>query len=79
MELFTVTLQVVLKDGTNIRFNSSPYSFNLEKYLVYLYEYHTSGTDLKIPYGSRAALTLGIDLPKDRLFQAAMRMLGPGH
>ena len=73
---------VVYSRGGSIRdFDTSPYALCLDKCLVYLDEFHTRGTDLRIPADSRAALTLGPDLQKDRLFQAAMRMrlLGAGH
>jgi len=41
----------------------------LESCFVYLDEAHTRGTDLKLPHGSRAAVTLGPNLTKDRLVQ----------
>lgn len=74
-------MMVLLKDGTNISLDSSHYASNLQRCLMYLDKYHTRGTDLRIPYGCREALALGADLPKDRLFQTAMRMrmLGSGH
>ena len=73
---------VVNSRGGLIRdFDTSPYALSLNRCLVYLDEFHTRGTDLRIPADTRAAITLGPDLPKDRLFQAAMRMrlLGAGH
>ena len=73
---------VVYSRGGSIRdFDTSPYAVCLDRCLVYLDEFHTRGTDLRIPADTRAAVTLGPDLPKDRLFQAAMRMrlLGAGH
>ena len=72
---------VVWSAGRERDFDSSPYTASLDKCLIYLDEFHTRGTDLRIPSVSRAALTLGTELPKDRLFQAAMRMrlLGAGH
>jgi len=42
---------------------------------------HTRGTDFKFPIPTIAYVTLGRELPKDRLVQASMRMrqLGQGH
>jgi hypothetical protein len=47
----------------------SPFANQLGKCFVYLDEAHTRGTDLKLPLGSRAAVTLGPRLTKDRLVQ----------
>jgi hypothetical protein len=49
--------------------------------LVYLDDSHTRGTDLKIPKGTVAAVTLGKGVNKDKLMQGCMRMrmLGKGH
>ncbi|EUC50241.1 hypothetical protein COCMIDRAFT_82742 [Bipolaris oryzae ATCC 44560] len=60
-------------------FQTSPYAKMLDSCLVYLDEAHTRGTDLKLPRHYRAALTLGSQLSKDRLTQAAMRMRKLGH
>ncbi|KAH9980607.1 hypothetical protein BJV74DRAFT_898252 [Russula compacta] len=51
------------------------------KCVVYLDDAHTRGTDLKLPRGMRAAVTLGPKVTKDRLVQGCMRMrqLGKGH
>ena len=59
---------------------TSPYSRMLESCIIYLDESHTRGTDLRLPRDYRAALTLGSQVTKDRLTQAAMRMrkLGNG-
>ncbi|KAI0296907.1 hypothetical protein B0F90DRAFT_1744138 [Multifurca ochricompacta] len=53
----------------------------LDKCVVYLDDAHTRGTDLKLPQGTRAAVTLGPKVTKDRLLQGCMRMrqLGKGH
>lgn len=61
-------------------FQTSPYAKMLGSCVIYLDEAHTRGTDLKLPRDYRAALTLGSQLSKDRLTQAAMRMrkLGSG-
>ena len=42
---------------------------------------HTRGTDFKFPIPTIAYVTLGRELPKDKLVQACMRMrqLGQGH
>ncbi|KAK0232833.1 hypothetical protein IW262DRAFT_1443858 [Armillaria fumosa] len=58
----------------------SPFKYQLDKCVIYLDEAHTRGTDLKLPIGFRAAVTLGANVTKDRLVQGAMRMrqLGQG-
>jgi hypothetical protein len=60
-------------------FQTSPYAKMLDSCVIYLDEAHTRGTDLKLPRHYRAALTLGSQLSKDRLTQAAMRMRKLGH
>jgi Protein of unknown function (DUF3638)/Protein of unknown function (DUF3645) len=62
-------LTVLTQDGTLESFVSSPYNQQLEKCLVYLDDVHTRGTDLKLPRGYRAAVTLGPKITKDRLLQ----------
>lgn len=62
-------LTVVTRDGTKEPLMVSAFAEQLDKCLVYLDEAHTRGTDLKIPIGSRAAVTLGPGLTKDRLVQ----------
>jgi Protein of unknown function (DUF3638)/Protein of unknown function (DUF3645) len=62
-------LTVLTQDGTIESFVSSPYNQQLEKCLVYLDDAHTRGTDLKLPRGYRAAVTLGPKVTKDRLLQ----------
>ncbi|RFN48648.1 hypothetical protein FIE12Z_7114 [Fusarium flagelliforme] len=59
---------------------TSPFSEQLDRCLVFLDESHTRGTDLKLPPNYRAVVTLGAGLTKDRLVQACMRMrkLGKG-
>ncbi|KXH26599.1 hypothetical protein CSIM01_02900 [Colletotrichum simmondsii] len=59
---------------------TSPFATQTDVCLVFLDEAHTRGTDLKLPAGYRAAVTLGANLTKDRLVQACMRMrkLGKG-
>ncbi len=60
---------VVSPDGTIEPFISSPFNRQLDKCVVYLDEAHTRGTDLKLPKGMRAAVTLGPKVTKDRLVQ----------
>ncbi|KAK6346851.1 hypothetical protein TWF696_006957 [Orbilia brochopaga] len=74
-------LLVMMKGGRVEPFLSSALSKQLDRLLVYLDEAHTRGTDLKLPIGSRAAVTLGPNLPKDKFVQGCMRMrkLGDGH
>ncbi|KAF3920498.1 hypothetical protein ABW20_dc0107733 [Dactylellina cionopaga] len=74
-------LQVMSKDGKIESFLSSALSKQLDRVLVYLDEAHTRGTDLKLPAKSRAAVTLGPNLAKDKFVQGCMRMrkLGDGH
>ena len=62
-------LQVLRRDGTVELLDSSPYLEQLDRCVVYLDEAHTRGTDLKLPPGSRAAVTLGPRLCKDKLMQ----------
>ncbi|KAG8957905.1 hypothetical protein FRC03_009696 [Tulasnella sp. 419] len=60
---------------------SSPFRQQLDKCLLYLDDAHTRGTDFKLPSGTRAAVTLGPKVTKDRLVQGCMRMrrLGRTH
>lgn len=60
---------VLTRDGTIEAFISSPFSQQLETCLVYLDDVHTRGTDLKLPRYTRAAVTLGPGVTKDRLLQ----------
>ena len=62
-------LTVITPDGTIEPFISSPFNRQLDKCVVYLDEAHTRGTDLKLPKGMRAAVTLGPKVTKDRLVQ----------
>ncbi|TDL21943.1 hypothetical protein BD410DRAFT_828691 [Rickenella mellea] len=71
-------LMVVTRDGAIETFVSSPFNQQLDQCLVYLDDAHTRGTDLKFPRGSRAAVTLGPKVTKDRLSQGCMRMRGLG-
>jgi len=62
-------LQVLRRDGVVELLVSSPYKELLGRCVVYLDEAHTRGTDLKLPPGSRAVVTLGPRLCKDKLMQ----------
>ena len=64
-------LTVLTQDGTIEPFISSPFNRQLDKCIVYLDDAHTRGTDLKLPRGTRAAVTLGPKVTKDRLLQGA--------
>ncbi|KZP04846.1 hypothetical protein FIBSPDRAFT_1054420 [Athelia psychrophila] len=72
-------MTVMTRDGPEPLI-SSPFRQQLEKCLVYLDDVHTRGTDLKLPRDTRAAVTLGPKVTKDRLIQGCMRMrkLGNG-
>ncbi|KIK90485.1 hypothetical protein PAXRUDRAFT_14327 [Paxillus rubicundulus Ve08.2h10] len=74
-------LTVYARNGTTQPLRSSPFSQQLGKCVVYLDDAHTRGTDIKFPFGFRAAVTLGPKVTKDRLAQGCMRMrkLGHGH
>ena len=52
----------------------------MSKCLLYLDDVHTRGLDFVLPQHTRAMLTLGKGMPKDKLLQASMRMrqLGNG-
>ena len=69
-------LRVLRRDGTVELLVASPYLQQLGRCVVYLDEAHTRGTDLKLPPGSRAAVTLGPRLCKDKLVQGAYSRLG---
>ena len=62
-------LQVLRRGGVVELLVSSPYFKQLGRCVVYLDEAHTRGTDLKLPPGSRAVVTLGPRLCKDKLMQ----------
>lgn len=54
--------------------HTSPFAKELGDCLVYLDESHTRGTDLKLPHSYQAAVLLGVNLTKDKLTQACLRM-----
>ncbi|KAL1791853.1 hypothetical protein ACET3X_009604 [Alternaria dauci] len=73
-------LSVLDRSGKIESFQTSPYAKMLDSCVVYLDESHTRGTDIAgLPRHYRAALTLGSQLTKDRLTQAAMRLRKLGH
>ncbi|KAK6354034.1 hypothetical protein TWF730_008454 [Orbilia blumenaviensis] len=74
-------LLVMRRDGKIEPFSSSSLSKQLDEALVYLDEAHTRGTDIKLLVDTRAAVTLGPNLAKDKFVQGCMRMrkLGNGH
>jgi len=62
---------VVSRDGTVEPLASSPFSQQLDQCVIYLDDAHTRGTDVKLPSGFRAAVTLGPKVTKDRLTQGS--------
>ena len=62
-------LAVISQDGTVEPLRSSPYKQRLDECIIYLDDAHTRGTDLKLPRITRAAVTLGPKVTKDRLIQ----------
>lgn len=62
-------LMVLARDGKLERHATSSFQFRMDRCVVYLDEVHTRGTDLKLPLDTRAAVTLGPRLTKDRLVQ----------
>lgn len=62
-------LTVRSRDGSREPYGISVFAKQMDQCLVYLDEVHTRGTDLKLPRASRAAVTLGPNLTKDRLVQ----------
>ncbi|QRV92773.1 kinase-like protein [Ceratobasidium sp. AG-Ba] len=67
-------LVILPQNGSPAAFHSSPFAQQMDKCIVYLDDGHTRGTDLKLPKGTRAAVTLGPKVTKDRLLQGCMRM-----
>ena len=60
---------VLSRNGHVEPLESSLYRTQLNKALVYLDEARTRGTDFKFPVGTRAAVTLGPKMVKDKLVQ----------
>jgi len=71
---------VMLRNGQKMPLDVSPYADDMSKCLLYLDDIHTRGSDFRLPLETRAVLTLGKDMPKDKFVQACMRMrqLGKG-
>ncbi|KAG1892808.1 hypothetical protein F4604DRAFT_1913503 [Suillus subluteus] len=74
-------LVVCTRDHVIEPFSTSSFAQQLDQCVFYLDDEHTRGTDLKLPCGFCAAVTLGPKVTKDRLVQGCMRMrkLGHGH
>ena len=68
-------LTVLPRNGFPQLLSSSPLSEQLDGCLVYLDHAHTRGTDIRLPSGSRAAVTLGPKMTKDALVQGQIRRL----
>lgn len=74
-------LMVVDRNNCRREFDFSPYFERLDRCIVYLDDAHTRGTDLKLPTGIKACVTLSGGITRDKTVQACMRMrlLGHGH
>ena len=66
-------LMVLTRNGKTLPMPSSPLSEQLDRCVVYLDNAHTRGMDIKLPIGSRAAVTLGPGVTKDALVQGSFR------
>lgn len=64
-------LMILTRNGIVQSMISSPLSQQLDRCVVYLDHAHTRGTDIKLPIGSRAAVTLGPKVTKDCLVQGS--------
>lgn len=62
-------LVVLPRNGTPVPLVSSSFAQQLDECIVYLDDGHTRGTDLMLPKDTRAAVTLGPKVTKDRLLQ----------
>ena len=62
-------LMILTRNGTSQPLVSSSLAQQLDRCVIYLDDTHTRGTDLKLPRGFRAAVTLGPKVTKDRLVQ----------
>ena len=70
-------LTVLTRNGTTQLLSSSPLSQQLDRCLVYLDHAHTRGTDIRLPTGTRAAVTLGLKVTKDALVQGSFWRCDP--
>jgi hypothetical protein len=68
------------QDGMLLKFDDSPYCDDMSGCLLYLDDIHTRGSDFRLPLNTRAVLTLGKGMQKDKFMQACMRLrlLGRG-
>lgn len=62
-------LSVLTRDGMVESFFASPFATQTGRCLVFLDQAHTRGTDLRLPDGYRAAVTMGPGITKDTLVQ----------
>jgi len=75
------SIKVLIWGSSNpIPFAVSSYAHDMSKCLLYLDDIHTRGSDFRLPLATRALLTLGKNLPKDKFCQSCMRLrqLGVG-
>ncbi|CAE6507523.1 unnamed protein product [Rhizoctonia solani] len=72
-------LVVLPRNGSPVLLSTSPFAQQLDKCIIYLDDGHTRGTDLKLPRETRALVTLGPKVTKDRPLQGCMRMRKLGH
>ena len=68
-------VMVLTRDNKLETLIASSFQAHMDRCLVYLDEVHTRGTDLKLPNNSRAAVTLGPRLVKDKLVQGKFYIL----
>jgi hypothetical protein len=66
---------VITRDGRSEPLATSLYKMQLDKTLVYLDEARTRGTDFKFPKDTRAVVTLGPKITKDKLVQGEFSCL----
>ncbi|KAF9252833.1 hypothetical protein LCP9604111_359 [Penicillium roqueforti] len=67
---------VIDREGHVETLFSSSFRQRMGACLVFLDQHHSRGVDLKLPLATRAAVTLGPRLTKDRLVQACNRLRG---
>lgn len=63
------SVMVLTRNAKLQTLTASSFQSRMDRCLVYLDEVHTRGTDLKLPINTRAAVTLGPRLVKDKLVQ----------
>ena len=69
------SVMVLTRDNKLETLTASSFQSRMDRCLVYLDEVHTRGTDLKLPVNTRAAVTLGPRLVKDKLVQGEFSTL----